>query len=81
MNWEKVHLRIEDFVKRRLAREARMKKTFKKIQIQINTITKRKCKICPEFLPKKKHKYCSSKCSRVAEKKLAKKRNDKKQKT
>lgn len=75
MNWEKVHLRIEDFVKRRLAREARMKKTFKKIQIQINTLTKRKCKICHNLLPKKKQKYCNSKCSRIAEKRLTNKRN------
>lgn len=75
MNWDKVHLKIEDFIRRRLAREARMKKVFKKIQKDLNTLTPRKCKICKGLLPKKKHRYCCSKCSRVAERKLTNKRN------
>lgn len=77
MNWEKVHLKIEDYVKKRLARKARMKKVFKKIQKDLNTLTPRKCKVCKGLLPKKKHKYCNSKCSRVAERKLTNKRNAK----
>lgn len=32
-----------------------------------------RCKICPNFLPKKKHKYCCNKCAREAETILTKK--------
>ncbi len=39
---------------------------------EANKLTLKKCVMCPNYMQSKKHKYCSSKCSRKAEAKLAK---------
>lgn len=50
------------------------KKSFVRTQERLNTITKKKCKVCKEPMMAKKQKYCSNRCSYIANQKLAKKR-------
>ena len=42
------------------------KGSFARRQIALNTLTKRKCKVCKGFMTAKKQKFCSNHCSYVA---------------
>lgn len=37
-----------------------------------NKLSTKKCVICTSYMLNKKHKYCTNKCARKAEKRLAK---------
>lgn len=72
--WDKVHLKLKK-LKLPLLKKEKKEIPIKRIidkQARLNILTKRKCAICPNFMQAKKHKYCSNKCARKAEKKLAK---------
>lgn len=68
---EKFFDRINYLEREKKRKEILIQKTIKALA-QTNKLTRKKCVMCPNFMQAKKQKYCSNKCARKAEKKLAK---------